>query len=164
MKLAVIAVILFIGGKLSMSGIWIGATFLFLAQSFKIPIGFGGISIDRTQNNELALGLQRGVNVLGNGYERNSGLTIGNGTFSTNDATDVLVAGTRSGPRSSLGLTKDGFNIGGNVAVQTKPKVIFGFYTNTEKLQGVERYKQDRGTKDLIRGVYSPVLRAESAE
>ncbi|RCN31086.1 hypothetical protein ANCCAN_23144 [Ancylostoma caninum] len=110
MKLAVLVALLFIG-----------------AQSFKIPIGFGGISIDRTQNNELALGLQRGVNVLGNGYEKNSGLTIGNGTFSTNDATDVLVAGTRSGPRSSLALTKDGFDIGGNVAVQTKPKVILGF-------------------------------------
>ncbi|EYC23925.1 hypothetical protein Y032_0014g2220 [Ancylostoma ceylanicum] len=126
MKFVILAVLLFTSGKLSIPR-WINVIFLeqpLLGQSFKIPFGFGGISVDRTQNNELALGIQRGVNVLGNGYERNTGLTIGNGTFSTSEAADVLVGGTRSGPRSSLGLTKDGFNIGGNVAVQTKPKVI----------------------------------------
>ncbi|EPB71632.1 hypothetical protein ANCCEY_09278 [Ancylostoma ceylanicum] len=119
MKFVILAVLLFTSG-----------------QSFKIPFGFGGISVDRTQNNELALGIQRGVNVLGNGYERNTGLTIGNGTFSTSEAADVLVGGTRSGPRSSLGLTKDGFNIGGNVAVQTKPKNLHGVeeYTGNTRM------------------------------
>lgn len=53
----------------------------FLAQSFKIPLLFGGISIDRTPKNEIQVGVQRGVNILGNGYDRNTKLAIGDGTF-----------------------------------------------------------------------------------
>ncbi|KAK6735235.1 hypothetical protein RB195_018423 [Necator americanus] len=92
------------------------------AHSFTIPLLFGGISLDRTNEGHIAVGIQRGVNVLGNGFQRNTNFVVGNATFGINDAADVLVNGRRSGPRSSLGVGKDGFKIGGGVESSWKRK------------------------------------------
>ncbi|EPB71631.1 hypothetical protein ANCCEY_09277 [Ancylostoma ceylanicum] len=105
MKLALLTLVLFVG-----------------AQSFTIPLLFGGISIDKTPNNEVAIGFNRGINIQGNGFDRSTNFVVGNGTFNANDAAAVLVNGKRTGPRTSFGAGKDGFKIGTDVLVEEKTK------------------------------------------
>ncbi|RCN34494.1 hypothetical protein ANCCAN_19671 [Ancylostoma caninum] len=105
MKLALLTFVLFVG-----------------AQSFTIPLLFGGISVDKTPNNEVVIGINRGINILGNGVDGRTNFVVGNGTFNANDAAGVLVNGKRTGPRTSLGAGKDGFNIGSEILVEEPTK------------------------------------------
>ncbi|VDM74901.1 unnamed protein product [Strongylus vulgaris] len=96
------------------------------AHCLKIPLPFGGLNLGRTPGGEFIVGIQRGVEVLGNGYNSDTSLAIGkNATFNVNNAHDVLVNGRKSGPRSSLGFGKNGFQIGSGFSVLEPSKVGF---------------------------------------
>ncbi|WKX96845.1 hypothetical protein Q1695_012917 [Nippostrongylus brasiliensis] len=93
-------------------------------NSFTIPLLLGGISVDKAPDGTVGVAFRRGVNVNGNGADANTQFIFGkDGMFNINDEQNVLVNGTRSGPRSSIGYDKNGFNAGAGIAVTERSRV-----------------------------------------
>ncbi|KAK6019161.1 hypothetical protein OSTOST_15213 [Ostertagia ostertagi] len=103
-------------------------------SSIEIPLLFGGIKADKD-----GLNFQRGINNNGDGVDHNTNFGWGGGNFGIKvlfgldsdrfsciqhqSRTILSQVDARSGPRSSLGVGKDGFNWGAGVVVTERPQI-----------------------------------------
>ncbi|CAD6190206.1 unnamed protein product [Caenorhabditis auriculariae] len=94
---------------------------VFMEKPFVIPFPWGNLVIGKNPDGTVDVTTNTGINVNGNGVNRQTKLTVGNGTFNIKDDADVMVDGKKSGAGLDVGFDKnEGIKLDNNIMVNNK--------------------------------------------